>query len=613
MLESVIVKNYTNFEIVNSQLEQIHEVLSRDVPDTAHGANVLIEFEKTNKAPAMKASFQRRERGRVYASPDSPHKNLLICSYNKKIKSPYSLTHYLYERFVNRYRYESLLSNVFPNDRTLRFLLNRYIKRKISVQELSILAARIIFPNKKEEGENFLQTLLVDDKQINWLEMQEVKELQLNKDTKALLQKLQTGKANYEELANLIADLKYSKADGQKELFLKVFLNKATKKDLEEYQKKAFLEPSNLDFNNQVEIGVDSKDMRQEFEDVFFANLFHWLNNLIKGIKNDDNHPFRDLAYSELGYDKRKPYRSTASDPKGFTQREVKETFDEFEKSSNANLSHKPLYHDYSVIDHKHEVVKVCNDYFIEAGIFDKENPQIKVDRNVCRKLFDEKLGSTSKLWLMRFAMAVHDIGKLLPLPSGYNSSSGWVYDNSGQLEFTYPEHEKLSADMLRHEDGDFYKFFKKYHFKDRQIDYISDVASRHYELGLIRSYAMNQKSGFSFDFVNSPKFEKAIKTMLSKNKNKRYAYEIGLTYLWDQLGKIKIPPKEILPFEEVSSDKDMRLFESKIRQWLIESGIEDENIDTRYKMLQQTAVSIYMVRKYLEVLENSNSLKPSS
>ena len=248
---------------------------------------------------------------------------------------------------------------------------------------------------------------------------------------------------------------------------------------------------------------------------------------------------------------------------------EINRTF--FENPDDPQ-EHGPKWHQWGIITHTKMSIKAYTEevpqYLSQWGILDK----IKLETT-------EKIDNLSKDQLLRIAILFHDLGKFSErkLKNGENNS----------LSFSFKNHEIASGKIIR--SPEFSEMLKQeYGLTTPQIEYISQCAELHFELGFMRDEAKKSDLGYTINFVNSDLFEKFLEGFFLQHQ--KLHMEMGLLFFVDSLAKTDIRT-------EARTDQEIETRNRSIQQVLKKRNLDSKLIEA----VKQLPINFSVVEKYLK------------
>lgn len=243
----------------------------------------------------------------------------------------------------------------------------------------------------------------------------------------------------------------------------------------------------------------------------------------------------------------------------------------EFLENPDRMEQQNPWWHQWGIITHTRMAVRAFQEevppYLKKWGISEK-----------IAEFMDEDIDGIKKRVLFIIAIYLHDLGKFKVRKINFNSS--------GELYYSFPEHEKASGDIIR-EKYFTEKLKNQFGLTQSQIDYIARSAELHYELGILRDQSKKTDLGYTEDFIKSPLFKKEVKKIITGASD--FKWETGLFFLADTLGKTDL---------RLKNDKDS----SEINRVIEE--IEKRNLDRNIlKNVLQLPVGIKVSEEYFKLI----------
>jgi len=243
-----------------------------------------------------------------------------------------------------------------------------------------------------------------------------------------------------------------------------------------------------------------------------------------------------------------------------------------FLENPDSVWGHSLHWHQWGIITHSRMSLK-----------FYQELPQFLDDTNLTRKInkdLRKKINNTDKGQLLPIAYLYHDLGKFVTRTK--------VQKADGTFSFTFTNHEEASKDVIK--SPLVLNNLKILGFTDTQIEYISNCAGLHYELGKLRDTLLKNEKYTETD-ISSTELKTQLCELMIKNID--YSLEIGLMFLIDSLAKQEIHMKNV-------NDIDRSI--SEIKRYLRGKSLSLKLIDAIYEFPNNYALAI----KYLEIWKNT-------
>jgi DNA-binding ferritin-like protein (Dps family) len=250
-----------------------------------------------------------------------------------------------------------------------------------------------------------------------------------------------------------------------------------------------------------------------------------------------------------------------------------------FISNINSVNEHQPRWHQWGIISH---TIKF-------RDIFDKILPKVLKNWGLKEKIFEKlniKIDGITKYDLLRISIPLHDLGKF---------DKKVKYDENGDfIEFDFEGHEKKSKEFILSENISSV-LSKKYGLSIKQIEYISECAAKHYELGYIRNEAKKSSKGYNISFTDSISFENSIRENL--NSFKGMEIEVGLLFFCDSQAKTEIF------IENVKTDFDIENNKQKYQELIEEKSLNKKLINAA----MQKPINSKVAENYLKFLFSSS------
>ena len=298
--------------------------------------------------------------------------------------------------------------------------------------------------------------------------------------------------------------------------------------------------------------------------------------------------PFRRVIYS-----KSRLARMGISTEAGELEKQIRQLHREFVNHEKTGCSNKRPYHKWNIQQHTVRFLELFDELIHNKGLFSTRNPRIDTEGSVSlakEMLKHDSIDGRSKLELLYYAMAYHDLGKFFPFINA--DKNGKTHHSDHSLRLAHPGHEHLSATLLSNPRLPFKQEFKDLGLSSAQVKYIKTMIALHYRLGDLR-YQI--RDNYNLDFVHSSDFDEILESHLDKKSNKRYKLEIALMFLLDTLAKLPIPSREVLDFNEALKNEKLNV--SGIEAWLNETG-ESESVAPAYLSMP---ISVVIAKKALD------------
>lgn len=233
---------------------------------------------------------------------------------------------------------------------------------------------------------------------------------------------------------------------------------------------------------------------------------------------------------------------------------------------------HGPKWHQWGIITHTKMSIRAYDQeipqYFDQWKVLDKFNLETS-----------KKIDGLNRGQLLKIAILFHDLGKF--------SERKLNYDENNSISFLFKNHEIASGKIIR--SPEFSEMLKEeYGLSVSQIEYISECAKLHFELGFMRDKAKKSNLGYTINFVNSDLFEKCLDEFCLQHP--KMQMEMGLLFFVDSLAKtdVRIGARTDQEIESQNCIVEKLLKKRKLDSNLIES-------------IKQLPINILVIEKYLK------------
>lgn len=193
-------------------------------------------------------------------------------------------------------------------------------------------------------------------------------------------------------------------------------------------------------------------------------------------------------------------------------------------------------------------------------------------------KMLMEKIDGLSKKTLFCLATILHDIGKF---------TVRRIKIKDGVWDHSFKGHDQASAELIKNSWLNVV-LIKQYGLTEAQIEYVSLVAGRHFELGKLRKVAKDSPAGYNRKFLESDLCREVMREIIKSDE--RIAVEIGLFFVIDTLGKMEVR------IEDENNQNEI----SRVRRALEKNNLHPNLL----KAVRQMPVSLELARRYLLLLK---------